>query len=467
MNNAKLALTYTRIGWLAATLALGVVLVVGAWMNRRSAEAAASLLNRGQAEVLESAARTAFHPWGPEVDSAALALFVEEHAESGLRYIALIEPSGELREDAGDPVAPPEPPVRANPVDQLPVIELDGRIRAYFFRPATFPGRPDPRQFGPPVGPQQSGLAQPQGGPPPDFRRPPGPRPGRGRGGPDRGGQAFLLLEFEPVVASSVVAGATRSLGLAWVAASILTLAALLFWRTSEKYEQARLSLAEQRRLSQLGEMSAVMAHEIRNPLASLKGHAQLLAENLTAGSKERGRADRVIGEAQRLESLTSDLLDFARSSPLDLEAVDPVALVRASISDLGEDGFELDVAGAPATWQLDVVRIRQLLLNILQNARQASPEGKRPRVRVTSEGRSLVYEVKDFGPGLPAGAEARIFDPFFTTRTNGTGLGLAVARRVVEMHGGTIMATNQPEGGALFRVVLPPSERRSVWLRS
>jgi two-component system sensor histidine kinase HydH len=213
--------------------------------------------------------------------------------------------------------------------------------------------------------------------------------------------------------------------------------------------------------------MSAVLAHEIRNPLASLKGHAQLLAENLTAGSKERGRADRVIGEAQRLESLTSDLLDFARSAPLDLKTVDPVAPVRASISDLGEDGFELDVAGAPASWPLDVGRVRQLLLNILQNARQASPEGKRPQVRVTTEGRSLVYEVRDFGAGLPPGAEARIFDPFFTTRTNGTGLGLAVARRVVEMHGGTITARNQPEGGALFRVVLPPTDRRSAWLRS
>jgi two-component system sensor histidine kinase HydH len=214
--------------------------------------------------------------------------------------------------------------------------------------------------------------------------------------------------------------------------------------------------LLEQRRLTQLGELSAVMAHEIRNPLASLKGNAQLLAEGLAPGSRERGRAERVIGEATRLESLTSDLLDFARSAPLDLKSVDPVAPVRASLADLGEEGFELDARRAPQRWALDPERVRQLLLNVLQNARQASPEGKKPSVRVAGEGKTLIYEVRDFGPGLPSGSEARIFDPFFTTRTKGTGLGLAVARRVAEMHGGTIAARNHPEGGALFRIEIP-----------
>jgi two-component system sensor histidine kinase HydH len=449
----KLDRSHARIGWLAATLALGLVLVVGAWMNRRAAASAASLLNRGQAQVLEANARAAFHPWGPEVDSAALAAFVEEHAGSGLRYVALIDPTGALRDHAGVPLIPPAPPERGSSTGGLPLLDLGERLRVYFPRPAApGEGRPDFRR-----------QPQAEGGRPDSIRatnasgqRTDGRRGDQFRGGRGAGGPAFLLLEFEPVVASGVIAGATRSLVLAGVAATILTFAALLFWSLSEKYDRARLALVEQRRLTQLGEMSAVMAHEIRNPLASLKGHAQLLAEGLVAGSKERGRAERVINEATRLESLTSDLLDFARSAPLDLTTVDPVAPVHACLADLGDDSFELDAGAAPHRWQLDVPRVRQLLLNVLQNARQASPDGPKPRVRVAQEERTLVYEVRDFGPGLPAGSEARIFDPFFTTRTNGTGLGLAVARRVAEMHGGTISARNHEQGGALFRIEIP-----------
>jgi two-component system sensor histidine kinase HydH len=202
--------------------------------------------------------------------------------------------------------------------------------------------------------------------------------------------------------------------------------------------------------------MSAIMAHEIRNPLASLKGNAQLLAEKLEDGSRERARADRVIAEATRLEALTSDLLDFARAGPLQTVDTDPAELVRTAAADVVPGGFEIVNDGAPARWPVDATRIRQALVNVLQNARQASADGPPPRVTVATAGEALEIAVRDFGPGLPAGSEARIFDPFFTTRTNGTGLGLAVARRVVEMHGGSIEAANHPEGGAVFRIVLP-----------
>jgi two-component system sensor histidine kinase HydH len=202
--------------------------------------------------------------------------------------------------------------------------------------------------------------------------------------------------------------------------------------------------------------MSAVMAHEIRNPLASLKGHAQLLAERLPADSRERARAERVVGEASRLEGLTSDLLDFARSGPLEVKAADPLEVLRLSMCDVAEDGFEVDAKEAPPTWTFDAGRVRQALVNVLQNARQASPVDRSPHVRVFERDGSLVYEVRDHGPGLPEGSETRIFDPFFTTRTNGTGLGLAVARRVAEMHGGRIEAHTHAEGGAVFRITLP-----------
>jgi two-component system sensor histidine kinase HydH len=139
---------------------------------------------------------------------------------------------------------------------------------------------------------------------------------------------------------------------------------------------------------------------------------------------------------------------------------VDPRALLRESVAEAvegaGGPGVDVDDAAAPERWPLDARRLRHALVNILQNAVQATPAAAPPRVRVAVEQDRLVYEIRDFGPGLVAGSAERVFDPFFTTRTNGTGLGLAVARRVAEMHGGTITAGNHPEGGAWFRLAIP-----------
>ena len=209
-------------------------------------------------------------------------------------------------------------------------------------------------------------------------------------------------------------------------------------------------------RLSVIGEMSAVLAHEIRNPLTSLKGHAQLLVEQLPDESPERRKAERVIMEVARLEALTADLLDFVRSGPLELTQVDPAELLRASAQEVDQQEFELELEASPGSWPLDARRLRQALTNLLRNARQASPQGVRPVARVCTESGCLVFTVRDFGEGLPKGQEDRVFDPFFTTKMSGTGLGLSVARRIAELHGGSLTAENHPEGGAVFRVELP-----------
>jgi two-component system sensor histidine kinase HydH len=240
----------------------------------------------------------------------------------------------------------------------------------------------------------------------------------------------------------------------------VLLAVAAVSWRMSRRYEAALLKLQDQRRLSVLGEMSAVLAHEIRNPLASLKGHAQLLAEKLPAESAELGNARTVVREATRLEALTTDLLDFVRMGPVDRASVDPVVLVRSAIEDVGPGGFTLRADGAPKRWSLDSIRLRRVLVNLLRNARRATPAGARvPEISVSIRAGALVVEVRDFGAGLPARQAERIFDPFFTTRAAGTGLGLAVARRIVEHHGGTLTAADHPEGGAVFRIELPGSE--------
>ena len=131
-----------------------------------------------------------------------------------------------------------------------------------------------------------------------------------------------IVIEFEPLVAGQLLDRALRSLILGALAAGLLMLTALFFWRATLRQEADERTMEEQRRLSTLGEFSAVLAHEIRNPLASLKGHAQLLAERTSNDAPDRKRVDRIVTEAQRLEDLTTDLLDFVRTGPLDLAPV-------------------------------------------------------------------------------------------------------------------------------------------------
>lgn len=265
-----------------------------------------------------------------------------------------------------------------------------------------------------------------------------------------------MILEFEPIIATRLIQRSSRLLASGIAAAAVMMVAASVFWRLSRRYDVAQRHLEKERRLSLLGEMSAVLAHEIRNPLASLKGHAQLLSEHLAPETADRRKAELVVAEATRLEILTADLLDFARTGPLDLGPVEPARLVRECAEEVAPGGFQLELEDAPDQWRLDAKRVRGALTNLLRNAREASPPGSPPEVRVSSWERQLLITVRDHGKGLPPGLEERIFDPFFTTRANGTGLGLSVARRIAEMHGGALTAANHAQGGAVFEIALP-----------
>ncbi len=115
----------------------------------------------------------------------------------------------------------------------------------------------------------------------------------------------------------------------------------------------------------------------------------------------------------------------------------------------------EVVTDGAPRTWALDAGRIREVIVNLVENATHAGPPA---RVSVRTEKRLLVIEVADHGPGIPEDEREKVFEPFFTAKTQGTGLGLAVVRRVIEQHGGTITVLAAPGGGALFRAEIPES---------
>ena len=194
------------------------------------------------------------------------------------------------------------------------------------------------------------------------------------------------------------------------------------------------------------------MAHELRNPLTSLKGHAQLLVEDLEE-PKRRAKAERVVREAERLESLTTSLLDFVRDGPIERSAVTPRELVSRTLEHLAAERVNVDLSAAPDALFVDEARLARALHNLVDNALQATSGSEAIELRVGRERSDALIEVRDHGDGIPAGAEAQIFEPFHTTRVRGTGLGLAVARRIAEQHGGSLTGENHPDGGALFRL--------------
>lgn len=227
-------------------------------------------------------------------------------------------------------------------------------------------------------------------------------------------------------------------------------------------------ALEEAHRLAALGAMAAGLAHEIRNPLAGIKGAAQYLqGEQLEADAKDM--LDVVVHEVDRLNIVVSQFLEYAR--PFELHrspdhvntVVDQVLqLVRAQGVPDGVSVVE-DLAPDLPPVDLDRNRMSQVLLNLCQNALQAMPDGGTLTVRTRRRsGRRDTVEmaVADTGPGIAHEAQEKLFVPFFTTKESGTGLGLAISQRIVQAHGGELEVASRPGHGATFLVVLPLPRR-------
>ncbi len=226
-----------------------------------------------------------------------------------------------------------------------------------------------------------------------------------------------------------------------------MTAAAWILSARRYRAERAEAQLSAQRHLARLGEMSAVLAHEIRNPLAALKGHAQLLAEQV-AEPPVAARVDRVVKEAVRLEQLTNDLLEFARSGAIRVAPANPGELLQRAARATDPARVEVATAGAP---DMRRARRRAHRAGADQPDRQrASSDAARAQSAGRRDARSATacsLTVRDHGPGVAPADRARIFEPFHTTKTRGTGLGLAVASRIVELHGGRIDVADAGDG--------------------
>lgn len=237
--------------------------------------------------------------------------------------------------------------------------------------------------------------------------------------------------------------------------------------------ENARLyeRLKERDRLATLGEMAAGLAHEIRNPLGAIKASAQFLAEPGAESAQSREFLDIIVEEVDRLNRVVSSFLDYARPGVApSADSVDVNATVHRTLQFVTPEltpgiVVEEDLVDDLPRVHIDAERLRQVLLNLAQNAAQAM-EGKGRLVMRTrlvpgqaGEGRRAVeVHVQDTGPGIPERIQRSLFVPFVTTKERGTGLGLAISQRIIMAAGGTITARSTP-GGATFVVRLPAAE--------
>lgn len=406
--------------WLAmavlAVLSLGITVFVA----QRALADASDVIARGEADLLIGALASDLAAEGAPPDEAALQRELGVHAAAGLRYVALVDREGR------------------------PVVEAGTAVIAEPLHPGQSVLRGSRARVAAMLGPPRRG-ARPEGGHP--VRPPPGIGPM---------GIPLLVIEIEPPVVDKLRTDLRRIAVVASIAGIVLLAFAVAWARSSARLDAALVRAAREQRLVALGSMSSVMAHELRNPLASLKGHAQLLAEDLgdLGDPKKTKKAERVVAEAERLEALTTNLLDFVRDGPIERESLAASDLVAKSIRDLDEARIDIDVAKAPATMKVDPARMPRAIHNLVDNALQAAPAPSKVEVSIASDGADVVVEVRDHGPGIADDALAQIFEPFHTTRTKGTGLGLAVARRIAEQHGGTLTAERAAEGdGAVFRL--------------
>jgi signal transduction histidine kinase len=237
---------------------------------------------------------------------------------------------------------------------------------------------------------------------------------------------------------------------------------------TNRRLAHAEAEARRAERLAALGQLSAGLAHEIRNPLGIIKGSAELLSQKVAASSPLASElAGNISSEVNRLSALVARFLDFARPVPLDRSPQEIGPLVDRALKAVrdqypgAEVKVERDYGDGLPKLSLDEALCEQVFINLGLNAYEAmEPAGGTLHVTIspsTSEDRlGVEVRLEDTGPGIPAAMRERIFDPFVTTKRTGAGLGLSIVSKIVDDHGGKIRVSSEPGKGARFRVFLP-----------
>ena len=270
----------------------------------------------------------------------------------------------------------------------------------------------------------------------------------------------MLRLVLHTTSADAIMARAER---MWWALGAVLALLwtlGLLFERLSMRSIRLEEKMERQRQLGLIGQMTAVLAHEIRNALGSVKGSVQLVVEKVAAADPVKPALALAIQGTARIETLVNDLLLFSREESYRIETVD-LAEVAREAARYALEGWEgtatLDDL-PPSCIMADREKLLRVVVNALKNAREAMSGPGRLDISIAAHGRWTTLTIADTGTGIADEALARLFEPFFTTKTDGTGLGLWISRSLVERYGGDIVAANRlaaEGGGAELRVLL------------
>jgi len=238
------------------------------------------------------------------------------------------------------------------------------------------------------------------------------------------------------------------------------------------KLIESSVIIERQEKLASLGMLAAGVAHEIRNPLTAIKARLFMQGKQLKAGTPEHADAEVIGQEINRLERIVRDFLLFARPSEPELVTVPAEQPLRAAQELLGSQlqrsNIHVQFEASPnSRIRIDPPQLKQVIINLAQNAADSIGQNGAITLRSRCENRVLggrnasvvILEVADNGKGMSPEVQKRLFDPFFTTKESGTGLGLPIAARIVEKHGGVLQYQTQVNHGTTFGIVLPQAD--------
>ncbi len=287
---------------------------------------------------------------------------------------------------------------------------------------------------------------------------------------PDRGGKMQSSGPVHREILLADVKGVMRTLQLhsrSFIDSDGAPAGAMLLIQDLSQVKSLEKKLRRSERLAALGKMAAGVAHELRNPLSSIKGLAILLRSRFQEKSSDQQTADILVQEVERLNRSIGELLDYARPQKLAKEDVHPEMVVNKTVSLIRMDAesvgvrVEIQMEDDLPVVQADQDKLNQVFLNLLLNSIQAMENGGRLDIRVAVQNGNVIFTVKDTGCGVSKEDLPRIFDPYFTTKPQGTGLGLAMSMKIIEEHGGTMTFQSEPDVGTTVVVSLPCREFR------
>jgi signal transduction histidine kinase len=274
---------------------------------------------------------------------------------------------------------------------------------------------------------------------------------------------AFALRQSVPQRTIEIEAGRHMQIALDFIEERGQNIGALLTMRDAESVQRIENEIELSRRLAAIGRLTSGVAHEVKNPINAVVIHLEILRERLLQIDPDtRRHIDIIASEIHRLDRVVKALVDFTRPVEMDLKVVDLRSLAELVVALTRPEAVEHNVkmfftaSSRPLNALIDEDLIKQALLNIIINGVQAMPDGGEMHVSVAGNSERATIEIRDTGVGIPAELRDRIFNLYFTTKKSGSGIGLAMAYRVLQMHNGSLDFESEVGKGTVFQLVLP-----------